>query len=209
MGKTKFERRSFRSYQKIADHYDDSPEGRYTLAFKELLLEMIQIPDGSKVLDVACGNGRLLEMMSRRQPLSGFGVDISDKMVENARRLNPSMVFRQACCDALPFEDASMDVVTVCAAYHHFPDVDAFAREAWRTLKPDGKLYIAEVYYPRWLRALCNPLIRFSRAGDVRLYSPEEILRVMEKVGFQRDTQRIQGYIQILSVQKSPGKNPT
>ena len=47
MGKTKFERRSFRSYQKMADHYDDSPEGRYTLAFKELLLEMIQIPDGS------------------------------------------------------------------------------------------------------------------------------------------------------------------
>ena len=209
MGETKFERRSFRSYQKIADHYDDTPEGRYTLAFKNLLLEMIPIPEGSRVLDVACGNGRLLEMMSRRHHLSGFGVDISAKMVENAQQLNPSMVFRQACCDALPFEDASMDVVTVCAAYHHFPDVDAFAREAWRTLKPNGKLTIAEVYYPPLLRALCNPLIRLSRAGDVRLYSPEEILRVLEKAGFQRETQHIQGYIQILSVQKKPEKNPT
>ena len=202
MLKTRFERRSFRSYQQKADHYDDTPDGMYTRAFKDLLMEMVQIPEGGQVLDVACGNGRLLEMLSRRHHFNGFGVDISDRMVENAGRLNPAMVFLQAGADAFPFEDASFDVITVCAAYHHFPDVNAFAKEAWRVLKPDGKLYIAEVYYPRLLRVLCNPLIRFSPAGDVRLYSPEEILRVVTNAGFRKDAQRIQENIQIISARK-------
>ncbi len=202
MNKRKYEERSARSYQKIADHYDDSPEGRYTLDFKNLLLKTVQIPDGGQVLDVACGNGRLLEMLSRKSRFFGFGVDLSGKMVENAARLNPGMLFRQAGCDTLPFENERFDVLTVCAAYHHFPDVAAFAKEAFRVIKPKGKLYIAEVYYTRLLRILCNPLIRLSPSGDVKLYGPEEIIGVLENVGFKQYSEHFQGHIQIISVQK-------
>ncbi|HNW85443.1 MAG TPA: methyltransferase domain-containing protein [Candidatus Limiplasma sp.] len=202
MNKRKYEERSARSYQKIADHYDDSPEGRYTLEFKNLLLKSVQIPDGGQVLDVACGNGRLLEMLSRKYRFSGFGVDLSGKMVENAARLNPGMVFRQAGCDALPFENERFDVLTVCAAYHHFPDVAAFAKEAFRVLKSNGKLYIAKVYYTRLLRILCNPLFRFSPSGDVKLYGPEEILCVLENAGLKREREHFQGHIQMICVQK-------
>lgn len=202
MNKSKYEMRSARSYQKKANHYDDTFDGRYTLNFKNLLLKTVQIPDGGQVLDVACGNGRLLEMLSTKHRFSGFGVDLSDNMVENAARLNPSMGFRQASCDALPFEDERFDVLTVCAAYHHFPDVAALAKEAFRVMKPKGKLYIAEVYYARLLRILCNPLIRLSPSGDVRLYGPEEILRVLENAGFKRGEAHIQKQIQIIRVQK-------
>jgi len=202
MNKKQYEERSARSYQKIADHYDDSPEGRYTLDFKNLLMKVVQIPDGGQVLDVACGNGRLLEMLARQHRFSGFGVDLSDKMVKNAARLNPGMAFRQAACDALPFENERFDVLTVCAAFHHFPDVAAFAKEAYRVLKPNGRLYIAEVYYTRLLRILCNPLIRFSPSGDVKLYAPQEVTHVLESAGFARDMVRFQGHIQIIGVTK-------
>lgn len=204
MDKIKYEQRSARSYQKIADHYDDTFDGRYTLTFKKLLLQKVQIPDGGKVLDVACGNGRLLEMLSKKYHFVGFGVDLSEKMVENAGRLNPTMEFRQANCDALPFPDESFDVLTVSAAYHHFPDVAAFAKEAFRVLKPNGRLYIAEVNYTQLLRILCNPLFRLSPAGDVRLYGPEEIVRVLENVGFKRNEACFQKHIQVISVQKRP-----
>ena len=202
MEKNKYECRSVRSYQKKADHYEDTFDGKFTRSFKDLLVQTVQIPDGSKVIDVACGNGRLLEMLSKEHHFYGFGVDLSGGMVENAKRLNPSMVIQQASCDSLPFQSAIFDVMTVCAAYHHFPDVAAFAKEAFRVLKPQGKLYIADVYYPMLLRILCNPLIRFSPAGDVRFYGPNEIIRVFESVGFQRDRQQLQGHIQIVSVQK-------
>lgn len=202
MEKSKYERRSVRSYQKKADHYDDTFDGRFTREFKELLLRTIQIPTGGKLLDVACGNGRLLEMLSKKRDFTGFGVDISGKMVENARRLNPSMVFAQAGCDALPFEDAFFDILTVCAAYHHFPDVAGFAREAFRVMKPNSALHIAEVYYPPLIRALCNPLIHFSPAGDVRFYAPDEIIEVLEEAGFRRKASLQHGHIQIVSVNK-------
>lgn len=199
MPQNRYERRSIRSYQKKADHYDETFDGRYTLAFKNLLLQTVQIPDGGKVLDVACGNGRLLQMLSGRHRFSGYGVDISEKMVENAARLNPSMVFRQAGCDALPFEDAAFDVVTVCAAYHHFPDVQAFAAEARRVLAPGGRLYIADVYYSKPVRVMCNPLVRLSPAGDVRFYGPDEITRLFNGNGFRPDVSWIQDHIQFLS----------
>lgn len=202
MGRNPYERRSIRSYQRKADHYDDTLDGKFTLEFKEQLLRTVVIPAGGRSLDVACGNGRLLKMLSQTRNFAGYGVDISGKMVENAGRLNPSMVFAQAARDALPFQDAFFDVVTVCAAYHHFPDVAGFAKEAFRVLKPEGVLYIAEVYYPLLLRTLCNPLVRFSPAGDVRFYGPDEITGVLEKAGFRRESSRRKGHIQIVTVRK-------
>lgn len=61
----KCERRSIRSYQKKADHYDDTFDGRFTYRFKEQLLKTVAVPYVDKVLDIACSNGRLLKMMSQ------------------------------------------------------------------------------------------------------------------------------------------------
>ena len=198
-----YEKRSIRSYQKKADHYDSTFDGRFTFPFKEKLLETVNIPVGGNLLDVACGNGKLLQMLSARYSFNGFGADISEKMVGNAGRLNPSMTFRTARCDALPFEDEFFDVVTVSAAFHHFPDVKGFAKEAHRVLKPDGMLYIAEVYYPGLIRIMYNPLIKLSRAGDVKLYAPEDIIMTFESTGFTFETVEKEGHIQIVGVRRS------
>lgn len=57
------------------------------------------------------------------------------------------------------FDGRTFDLITVCAAYHHFPDVKAFAAESHRLLKTEGCLYIADVYYPALVRFLCNPFV--------------------------------------------------
>jgi ubiquinone/menaquinone biosynthesis C-methylase UbiE len=198
----KFERRSVRSYQKKAGHYDETFDGRFTREFKEQLLKIVAIPAGGRVLDVACGNGRLLQMLAQKHDFAGYGVDISEKMAEAAGRLNPTMTFLQAGCGALPFGNEYFDVLTVCAAYHHFPDVKGFAGEAFRVMKPGGMLYIAEVYYPPLVRALLSPLIKFSPAGDVKFYGPEEITALLESVGFRKQALSIIGHIQIVSARK-------
>jgi ubiquinone/menaquinone biosynthesis C-methylase UbiE len=124
-------------------------------------------------------------------------------MVRAARRDLPYMTFRTAPADKLPFDDGFFDVVTVCTAFHHVPDVEAFAREAHRVLVPGGALYIAEVYYPRWLRVLANPFIRLHPSGDVRLYSPREIEGVLQDNGFSTEPAMIEGKIQIVAANKS------
>ncbi len=197
-----YEEKARESYNKLADHYDNSFEGRFTLDFKNLLLEEITAEPGSRVLDVACGNGTLLSMLTKKFGITGFGVDISEKMIENARLKYPEMIFETAGCEKIPFEDRSFDIMTVCAAYHHFPDGKAFAAEANRLLKTGGCLYIADIYYPDLIRFILNPFVRMSKAGDVKFYAPKEIIKTMGKSGFRHVRLAISGHIQVVVFQK-------
>jgi ubiquinone/menaquinone biosynthesis C-methylase UbiE len=56
----KYEESSIKKYNKIAQKYDETSEGRFTAPFKEKLLEICEIKDGDAVLDVGCGNGDLI-----------------------------------------------------------------------------------------------------------------------------------------------------
>ena len=196
------EKRSINSYNKKADNYDSTFDGKFTYHFKEMLQQIIVVPNEGKVLDIACGNGRLLQMLSQNHRFLGYGTDISEKMVENARQMNPSMIFQKATCDSLPFETNFFDVVTVCAAFHHFPDINSFAKEVYRILKPNGMLYVAEVYYPALIRMIFNPLVKLSRDGDVKFYAPDEITGLFRNTGFTNELFKKEGHIQIIAVRK-------
>lgn len=198
----KFEKRSLSEYNKKANDYDNTFDGKFTIKFKTLLMETVKIQNGDTILDVACGNGKLLGMFADKYSINGYGTDISDKMIENARVLYPSMEFSNASCDKLPFSDNTFDIITVCAAYHHFPNVVNFAKEAHRLLKKNGQIYIAEVYYPAIIRAMCNPFIHLSKAGDVKFYSHDEITKTLNSVGFHNENYMINGHVQIINACK-------
>ena len=54
----------------------------------------------------------------------------------------------RADAEALPFADASFDLVTCRIAPHHFPDVPTFVAEAWRVLMPGGTLALVDNIAP-------------------------------------------------------------
>lgn len=195
----RFEKRSLESYNQKADDYDNTPEGKFTLNYNKMLLETVKIQDGNAVLDVACGNGRLLGLFADKYTIDGYGTDISDKMIEQAKTKNPSMMFSIGTCEQLPFADNIFDVITVSAAYHHFPDVAKFAKEAYRVLKANGTIYIAELFYPTILRAIGNLFIPLSSAGDVKIYSPNEIMKTLKDAGFQKADYTTNGHMQIVN----------
>ena len=190
-------------YNKLANGYNDSLEARYTMRFKRMILDEIVIePEKISLLDVACGNGFLLKMLSKKLTLKGYGIDISEKMIDSARDQYPEFLFEVSPCEETPFQDRSFYTITVCAAYHHFPDVKQFAQEAYRLLKPDGRLYIAEIYYPQLLRALLNPFVPLSKAGDVKFYAPKEIEVNFKSTGFQAIGYNRVGQVQLHVFQK-------
>ena len=197
-----YEKRSKDSYDKKAVNYDSTFDGKFTVKFKKIMCETVCINTDNTVVDVACGNGRLLNMLAMRNKFYGYGVDISDRMIEQAKKINPNMEFYVSGCEELPFENNKIDVMTVCAAFHHFPNVWKFAEEAKRVMKKDGILYIAEVYLPTVLRVICNPFVKFSKAGDVKFYSPNEIVSLFENNGFVKSSVEINGKVQMLKFQK-------
>ncbi len=92
--------------------------------------------------------------------------------------------------------------MTVCAAFHHFPNIQEFAKEAERVMKKEGILYIAEVYLHTILRVICNPFVKFSKAGDVKFYSSNEIVSLFKNNGFVKKSIKIKGKVQIIELQK-------
>ena len=191
------------AYNKKADDYDNSPEGQFTRNIHLLLLSKMNWEDNQSVLDVACGTGSLLAAMNRQKVIKGFGIDIANQMIKNAIATNPCMEFHVSGCEAIPLPNDSVDIITVCAAYHHFPNVAAFANEAGRVLKQNGMIYIADVYVPSFVRVILNPFVPLLFTdGDIKFYSPNEIIGNFKCFGFEEMDITISGYIQIITMQK-------
>ena len=97
-----------------------------------------------KLLEVPVGTGVLTMPLYRSLPdASVTCLDYSADMMENARkraaemRLN-NVSFMQGDVGALPFADASFDLVLSLNGFHAFPDKEAAFRETCRVLKPGG-----------------------------------------------------------------------
>jgi len=189
-----------KAYDKKAKCYDETLDGKFTEGFKSLLLDNIHVRDNDSILDIGCGNGKLLSGIEKSNLIQGFGVDISPEMIRYAKECYPKFNFVVSGCENIPFEDNSMDIIIVCAAYHHFPSVDLFAKEAKRLLKQNGSLYIAEIYLPSIVRHIVNLFLPLSKDGDVKLYSPKEIVNTFTNAGFYVERIIKKGHIQIVQI---------
>ncbi len=191
------------TYDKMALEYDSMPEGKYTRNHKDELIKKVVVMDGDTILDVACGNGLLLAELSKKAKVNAFGVDISENMIAVAKKRYPNCTFIAQPCFPLRFENKSMDVITVSCAFHHFEKPQGFVDECMRILKDDGKIYMAEPYFPPSIRWIANALVfPFSHNGDVRVYSSKNLRTFFEKAGFTDIQTYIKGTIQFFAARK-------
>ena len=195
--------RSKRTYDRMAAGYDTSPEGYYTQPHKAELIKQVILRDGDSVLDVACGNGTLLGALSKKASVHGFGVDLSKNMIAAARERYPACTSAVSSCVPLPFDNESMDVITVSCAFHHFEDPRAFAGECMRVLKKSGMVYMAEPFFTPVIRWLANTVVfPFSKSGDVKVYSERELRGMFEAAGFRSAETYIKGTVLFFSAIK-------
>lgn len=99
-------------------------------------------------LEIGAGTGYFtLNMMQAGVIRSAVCTDISagmlDTLAGNAARLELDVETKVADAEALPFPDASFDLVMGHAVLHHLPDLNQAFREFHRVLRPGGKLMFA------------------------------------------------------------------
>jgi ubiquinone/menaquinone biosynthesis C-methylase UbiE len=112
----------------------------------DVLLENLDLP-GKDVIDVGCGEGGMVRVMTRAGARV-IGVDCTAKQLEKAHAAEPAgdETYIDGVGEALPFDDASKDIVVYFNALHHVPmESQAEALdEVARVLKPGGTAYVAE-----------------------------------------------------------------
>ena len=156
-----------------------------------------------KVLEIACGTGRVTKHIRRAVPASAelIATDLNPGMLEVAKEALKEMnvEFRIADAQALPFDDESFDVIVCQFGLMFVPDKPTAFREAFRVLKKGGRLL-----FNTWDRIENNPLSNtlkniiasFFAPGDspdfykvpFSMYDKQELKSLMEDAGFNNIT---------------------
>ncbi|MBZ0293670.1 MAG: class I SAM-dependent methyltransferase [Anaerolineae bacterium] len=103
-----------------------------------------------RVLDIACGTGTLTRRLPKSVGPNGqvVGLDISSEMLAVARKISlpPSdttaIEWHEGNASAIPFHDASFDVVFCLFGFMYFTDQVAVLKDISRVLKPNGRLIL-------------------------------------------------------------------
>jgi SAM-dependent methyltransferase len=113
------------------------------LSALEDLLDRLDLTEGLRLLDVATGTGELARPAARRG-LRVTGVDFAKTLVDTARALTAAeglaVAYDEGDAEALPYPDASFDVVTSTFGVMFAPDQRRAADELARVTVPGGRL---------------------------------------------------------------------
>ncbi|MEM9197353.1 MAG: class I SAM-dependent methyltransferase [Pseudomonadota bacterium] len=97
---------------------------------------------GKTALDIGCGEGQLVRL-ARADGIEASGLDVTPALLERARNLDPQGCYREGRAEALPFANASFELVLSCVALVDIPDIDRAIPEMARVLRPGGRMLVA------------------------------------------------------------------
>ena len=136
------------------------------------------------VWDMGCGPGHIARYLRDRGLVNVFGLDLSARMVEQARRHNPDISFQVADVMRLDLRDASLGGIVAFYAIVNVPEnlLPTVFGEMWRVLKPGGRLLLSfhigdEIVHP-------DELLGEPVSMDFFFFQPATITKLLEAAGF-------------------------
>ena len=178
-----------------------SPAGERRIA-----TELLELGDGDRVLDVACGPGNFSRHFAKVVGPAGLcvGLDASATMLERAVRDTPDgeVAYVRGDAMALPFRDAAFDAVCCFAALNLIPDPDATLREIARVLAPRGRvaLLTSSTVGPVPLSTLERLAGRLS---GVHVFGAGEITAALRRLGLRDVRRRGGGFTQFVAARRA------
>lgn len=189
----KYKDLSIKEFTKAAEVYDSGHAGVYEMCKDDYppVLEEIKKIEFQELLDVGCGTGPMIELLLKEFPDKSYtGIDLTPRMIEVAqeKKLNHTR-FLVGDSENLPFAENTFDVIVCTNSFHHYPNPQAFMKEASRVLKDGGRLILRDYTSNKIMVWLMNhiemPLAHLVGHGDVKIHSCEEVRKMCKVAGLK------------------------
>lgn len=170
--------------------------------WRKVAARRLEMAEGQRGLDVACGTGDLTREMARRTERGQVvGIDFCEPMVTRAKDkmqrsgLSDRVQVLVGDGEGLPFPDASFDRVSIAYGIRNMATPEKGLAEMFRVLKPGGRIAVLEFSRPRFLplRMIYDfyflnilPLIgkMVSGEADPYRYLPESVMKFAQRDEF-------------------------
>jgi len=161
-------------------------------------VNLIKLKQNSFILDVGCGTGDSLALLSEKNHYNLYGVDLSNVMLRKAEeKLKNKAIFKLGDAENLFFKNNFFDCVLSTEAFHHFPDPDLALKEIFRVLKINGKIIITDITFKsRFIKRL----FKILEPGHVKIYTKEEFMELFKNNGFKITRQEKIGLFSVSTI---------
>ena len=179
-------------WQRAAASYEDT-FAHATAPYIAPLLDVAGIARGARVLDVACGPGRLSGAAVLRGA-SVHALDFSAAMVRIASREHPDVTVTEGDAERMPYHDNTYDAVVSSFGMHHVPRPEMALAECRRVLVPGGRVAFTVWASPAenmaW-KLVFDAVARYGDQSAAKAFPPggvlntiDQCMRALEGAGF-------------------------
>ena len=158
------------------------------------------VPAGSRVLDLGCGDGALLDYLQRERGCSGYGIEIDDANVLACARRGVNVIQLNLEEGLAMFADHSFDVVLQIDTLQHLRNAETMLRETARVGRSGIVAFPNFAHWPNRLSVLLGrmpvtrrlpyqwydtPNIRVGTYADFAVLAQKNQLRILDAFGLQ------------------------
>ena len=156
------------------------------------------VPEGSRVLDLGCGDGSMLDYLQRSRGCSGYGIEIADANVLACVRRGVNVIQLNLDEGLAMFGDSSFDVVLQIDTLQHLRNAEVMLRETARVGRTGIVAFPNFAHWPNRLSVLRGrmpvnarlpyewyntPNIRVGTYADFGVLAARNGLRVLDRFG--------------------------
>jgi ubiquinone/menaquinone biosynthesis C-methylase UbiE len=180
------EQKLLKEYTVLAATYDQRWSA-YLDASLSMTLDAVADLPAERVLDVACGTGRLLQVLAERSERPDlFGIDRVPAMLDAARqRLGRRATLLLGDAEKLPLNDAAFQLVISTNALHYFPNIDAALCEIRRVITPSGNLVVTDWCRDYFWMRLLDRVLPMTRHAHAHTLGARELEQHLSSAGFK------------------------
>ena len=158
------------------------------------------VPEGSRVLDLGCGDGALLDYLLKNRACSGYGVEIDDHNIQACVKRGVNVIQLNLDEGLNMFADQSFDVVLQIDTLQHLRNAEVMLRETVRVGRTGILAFPNFAHWPNRLSILMGsmpvtkrlpyqwydtPNIRVGTFADFAQLASQNELKIIDSFGLQ------------------------